>query len=152
MFNQFDGEHDGRVEKPSCLRHSGLPAMKQAVLQNRKGIEIGVGSERFAGPQHVEWVVELLAGIALLARQRSINAFNAVAETLALEIQPYDLAKMVTTGCFLNDIPKALWEGYLIIKPGGIFVIGLIVCNSERGKKYEQHKGTNKVYREAHFQ
>ena len=152
MFNQFGGEHDGRVEKPSSLRQSGLPAMKQAVLQNRKGIEIGICSERFAGPQHIEWGVEPSAGMAVLAGQRSINAFNAVAENLALEIQPYDLAKMVTTGCFLNDILKALWEGYLIIKPGRIFVIGLIICNSEPGKKNEQRKSTNKVYRDAHFE
>ena len=96
----------------------GLPAMKQAVLQNRKGIEIGIGSERFAAPQHIEWAVEPSAGMAVLAGQRSINAFNAVAETLALEIQPYDLAKSGNNGLLSERYAKGLMGRVSYYKTG----------------------------------
>lgn len=58
---------------------------------------------------------------------------------------------MVTTDCFLNDISKAFSEVHRILKPGRIFIIGLIDRNSELGKKYEQRKSSNKFYSDAHF-
>ena len=58
---------------------------------------------------------------------------------------------MVTTVCFVSDIPKAFSEVHRILKPKGEFIIGLIDRNSELGKKYEKEKFKNKFYRDAHF-
>ena len=89
--------------------------------------------------------------MAALAKQRGIKVFDAIAENLPIEDDTYDFAIMVTTDCFLNDIPKALSEVYRILKPKGKFIIGLIDHNSDLGKKYEQQKSSNKFYRNAHF-
>lgn len=151
VYNQFANEYDAWFEKHPNLYQSELLAMKQAVSQNQKGIEIGVGSGRFAEPMHIKYGVEPSARMTVLAKQRGIKVFNGVAENLPIENQSYDFATMVTTVCFLNDIPKAFSEVHRILKPQGEFIIGLIDRNSELGKKYEQQKRTNKFYKDAHF-
>lgn len=151
VYDQFAREYDGWFEKHSNLYQSELLAMMQAVPLNKTGIEIGVGSGRFAEPLHIKYGVEPSAGMAALAKQRGVEVFNAVAENLPIEDKSFDFATMVTTVCFLNDIPKAFSEVHRILKPEGTFIIGLIDRNSELGKKYEQQKNTNKFYKDAHF-
>ena len=151
VFDQNTLEYDNWFEKHSNLYQSELLAMKQAVPQNKKGIEIGVGSGRFAEPLNIKYGVEPSASMAALAKQRGVKVFDAVAEKLPIEDQSYDFATMVTTVCFLNDIPKAFSEVHRILKPKGEFVIGLIDRNSKLGKKYEEQKSTNKFYSDAHF-
>ncbi|MDP3665410.1 MAG: class I SAM-dependent methyltransferase [Sediminibacterium sp.] len=151
VFDEFTAEYDAWFDRHPEIYQSELLAMKQAVPQNQTGIEIGVGSGRFAEPLHIRYGVEPSASIAALAEQRGIKVIHAVAEDLPIENQSYDFATMVTTVCFLNDIPKAFSEVYRILKPGGIFIIGLIDRNSELGKKYERQKNANKFYRNAHF-
>lgn len=151
VYYQFASEYDNWFEKHSTLYQSELLAMKEAVPKNQTGIEIGVGSGRFAEPLHIKYGVEPSEAMAALAARRGIKVYNAVAENLPFEDQSYDFATMVTTVCFLYDIPKAFSEVHRILKQGGIFVIGLIDSTSELGKRYEQQKSRNKFYRDAHF-
>jgi ubiquinone/menaquinone biosynthesis C-methylase UbiE len=151
VYDQFANEYDNWFEKHPTLYQSELLAMKQAVPQNKTGIEIGVGSGRFAEPLNIKYGVEPSESMAAMAKQRGVEVVNAIAENLPIENQSYDFATMVTTVCFLNDIPKAFSEVHRILKPEGEFIIGLIDRNSELGKKYEQQKNTNKFYKDAHF-
>lgn len=151
VYNQFANEYDNWFENHPTLYQSELLAMKQAVPKNKTGIEIGVGSGRFAEPLHIKYGVEPSGNMAALAKQRGVKVINAIAENLPIENQSYDFATMVTTVCFLNDIPKAFSEVHRILKPKGEFIIGLIDRNSELGKQYEQQKSTNKFYKDAHF-
>lgn len=150
VFDEFPAEYDAWFDKHPAIYQSEILALQQAVPTG-VGIEIGVGSGRFAEPLNIEYGVEPSVSMAALAIQRGIKVIDAVAERLPIKNQSYDFATMVTTVCFLNDIPKAFSEVHRILKPKGIFVIGLIDRNSELGKKYEQQKGTNKFYKDAHF-
>ena len=151
VFDEFTSEYDAWFDRHPEIYQSELLAMKQAIPQNQTGIEIGVGSGRFAGPLQINYGVEPSVSMAALAKQRGVKVINAVAEKLPIEDQSYDFATMVTTVCFLNDIPKAFSEVHRILKSGGTFIIGLIDRNSELGKKYEKQKSKNKFYRDAHF-
>lgn len=151
VFDKYAPEYDSWFEKHLNYYQSELLALKQAVPKQGTGIEIGVGSGRFAEPLNIKFGVEPSASMAALARQRGVTVFNAVAENLPIQDQSYDFATMITTVCFLNDIPKAFSEVNRILKHKGEFVIGLIDRNSELGKKYEQQKDSNKFYKDAHF-
>ena len=50
VYDQFANEYDAWFEKHLNFYQSELLAMKQAVPQHKKGIEIGVGTGRFAEP------------------------------------------------------------------------------------------------------
>lgn len=151
VYNQFASEYDTWFEKHSNLYQSELLAMKQAIPLNKKGIEIGIGSGRFAVPLNIKYGVEPSPKMKALANQRGLNVIKGVAENLPVGNHSYDFATMVTTVCFLNDLPKAFLEVHRILKPKGLFIIGLIDRNSELGKKYEEQKSTNKFYKYAHF-
>ncbi len=151
VYGLFAKEYDEWFEKHSSAYQSELLALKQAIPLNKTGIEIGIGTGRFAQPFNIGSGVEPSEAMAKIAEQRGIKIINAVAEYLPIENESYDFATMITTVCFLTDIPGAFSEVHRILKPKGEFIIGLIDRNSELGKKYEREKAANKFYQRAHF-
>src|SRR3972149_1864678 len=109
-FDQNTLEYDNWFEKRKTAYQSELLAVQQAIPKNKKGIEIGVGTGRFAQPLNIKFGVDSSENMMQLAEQRGIKVFKAVAENLPIENESYGFALMVTTVCFLNDIPKALTE------------------------------------------
>ncbi|WKZ76218.1 MAG: methyltransferase domain-containing protein [Vicingaceae bacterium] len=150
-FDQNTLEYDQWFEKHSSLYHSEILAIQQAIPQNKKGIEIGVGTGRFAKPLNIEFGVEPSENMAKVAEQRGITVYRAFAENLPIDSSSFDFALMVTTVCFLSDIPKAFSEIHRILKPQGEIILAIIDKNSELGRKYEKEKSTNKFYKDAHF-
>ncbi len=150
-FDQYALEYDEWFDRHANMYQSELLALKEAIPKNKTGIEIGAGTGRFAQPLNIKCGVEPSAEMAQIAKQRGVKIISAFAEALPIDDQSYDFATMVTTVCFLENIPKAFSEVYRILKPKGEFIIGLIDRNSALGRKYEQQKGENKFYKDAHF-
>jgi ubiquinone/menaquinone biosynthesis C-methylase UbiE len=76
---------------------------------------------------------------------------GGIAEELPFADDQFDLALMVTTICFLDDIIGAFREVHRILKPARYFVAGFIDKNSLLGRLYEKQKKNNKFYRMATF-
>ncbi|MBI4946286.1 MAG: class I SAM-dependent methyltransferase [Bacteroidetes bacterium] len=150
-FDQYTLEYDNWFEQHASQYQSEILALKKAIPKNKIGIEIGVGTGRFAQPLNIKFGVESSQNMLQFSEQRGINVLKAVAEKLPIENETYDFALMVTTVCFLNNIPKAFSEVHRILKSKGEIIIGLIDKYSELGNKYEQEKSTNKFYKGAHF-
>ena len=144
-------EYDHWYEKHPAIYQSELLTVKQAIPLSKKGVEIGTGTGRFSSPFNIDIGVEPSANMAKLAEERGITVINAVAENLPFHDESFDFVLMVTTVCFLSDIPKAFAEANRILKKNGTIIIGLIDKDSELGQKYEQMKSTNKFYRDAQF-
>jgi SAM-dependent methyltransferase len=151
VFIDNAAEYDCWYDQHPLIYQSELLAVQQAMPQIGTGIEIGVGSGRFAQPLGIKFGVEPVEEMAKLAEQRNIQVYLAVAEQLPFAAETFDYVLMVTTLCFLRDIPKAFSEVKRILKPEGHFIIGFIDKESTLGKKYEQQKSTSKFYRNAHF-
>lgn len=150
-FEQNPQHYDQWFDRHIFSYQSELLAIKQAIPKNKKGIEIGVGTGRFAQPFNIEFGVEPSESMARLAEQRGVKVYKAFAENLPIKEETFDFALMVTTVCFLSDIPKAFQETYRILKPDGDIILAIIDKNSELGKKYEKEKENNKFYKDAHF-
>ncbi len=130
---------------------SEIKAVKALLPTTGKGVEIGVGSGLFAEPLGIKLGVEPSPRMADLARKRGIKVLSGVAEKLPLENEHYDFALMVTTVCFLDDVPQAFREVHRILKKEGTFLIGFIDRESPLGKLYESFKEQNVFYRWATF-
>lgn len=153
-FNVFDEnalDYDNWFERHNTAYQSELLAIKKAIPLQKSGIEIGVGTGRFAEYFNIKHGVEPSENMAQIAEQRGIKVWRAVAENLPIESESFDYALLVTTVCFLNDIPKAFSEIRRILKPEGEIILAIIDKNSELGKKYEMRKAENKFYKDAHF-
>ena len=153
-FNAFDAnalDYDNWFERHKIAYQSELLAIKQAIPLQKSGIEIGVGTGRFAEYFDIKHGVEPSENMAIIAEQRGIKVIRAVAEELPIESEAFDFALLVTTVCFLSDIPKAFAEIRRILKPQGVIILAIIDRKSELGKKYEMRKAENKFYKDAHF-
>lgn len=150
-FDQNTLAYDNWFEKHAVIYQSELLAVQQVIPPNKTGIEIEVGTGRFSQPLNIKFGVEPSENMARLAEQRGIEVYHSVAESLPIENKTFDFALMVTTVCFLSDIPKAFAEFHRILKANGEFILAIIEKNSELGKKYLIEIFKSKFYKEAQF-
>ena len=150
-FEKHAKEYDVWFDENELVYLSELEAVKSMLPDSGTGIEIGVGTGRFAAPLGIKLGLEPSKSMASLARQRGIEVAEGMAESLPFEDSSFDFVLMVTVICFLNDVGKALSEAYRVLKPGGCIVIAFIDKNSPIGKMYEQRKNEDVFYKEATF-
>jgi SAM-dependent methyltransferase len=144
-------EYDNWFGRHQDIFERELAALRKLIPATGKGIEIGAGTGRFTAALNIATGVEPSPIMAQLALARGIEIIHASAEELPVADASFDFALMVTTVCFLDDIPKAFSEVNRILKPGGSFIIGLIDKESELGKSYAAQKTKNRWYLDAHF-
>jgi ubiquinone/menaquinone biosynthesis C-methylase UbiE len=150
-FDKYLNEYEEWFIEHRFVYESELEAVRHFIPVNKKGIEIGIGTGRFALPFGIKEGVEPSASMQEFALQKGLKVYEGTAEELPLADESYDFASMVTTICFVDDIGEAFKEVKRILKPGGSFIIGLVDKNSPLGKIYEKMKERNKFYRIATF-
>ncbi|MDA8430546.1 MAG: methyltransferase domain-containing protein [Geobacteraceae bacterium] len=150
-FDEQAVKYDAWFDKHVGLYQAELKALRALVPAGERGVEIGVGTGRFAAPLGVAIGVEPSPGMAELARQRGVEVLEGVAEELPLPDGAFDFALMVTVVCFLDDVAKAFREVCRILKPNGTMVIGFIDRESKLGQQYSQKKEQSQFYRDAIF-
>ncbi len=150
-FDKQADEYDAWFEKHRDFYLAELEAVRSFIPASGSGIEIGVGTGRFAGPLEIPMGVEPSPRMAKLARQRGIEVIEGTAENLPFADNNFDFVVMVTVVCFLDDVTQAFQETFRILKPKGTLVIGFIDRESEMGTHYRQKKDQSRFYREATF-
>lgn len=119
--------------------------------QTGTGVEIGVGSGRFAAPLGIRCGVEPSPRMRVIALEKGIEALDGIAESLPYRDSTFDFALMVTTICFLDNVEKALEEAYRVIIPGGCLIIGFVDRESALGTFYLEHREESVFYKIAEF-
>jgi SAM-dependent methyltransferase len=130
---------------------SELRAVRDLVPTNSNGIEIGLGTGRFAAPLGITRGIEPSRSMAELARKKGIEVVAGVAEHLPFTDNEFGFVLMVTTVCFLDDMDMAFREVRRVLKPGGALVIGFVDRDSPLGKDYQARKDTSAFYQHATF-
>jgi SAM-dependent methyltransferase len=150
-FNQYAEEYDKWFDRNPFAYESELLAIKRFFPRHGKGLEIGVGTGKFAVPLGIKVGVEPARAMAVIARQRGIEVYEAVAENLPFENGTFDFVLMVTVLCFLRNPQTALGEIARVLKPEGSLIIGMIDRESFLGKIYESRKAISLFYKDAQF-
>ena len=150
-FDRHVEQYEHWFEENASAYVSELEAVRVLLPEGGRGIEVGTGTGRFAGPLGIKLGVEPSRAMRAVARQRGIQVVDGVAEALPLGDAVFDSVLMVTTICFLDDPAAAVREAYRVLKPGAPLVIGLVDRDSRLGRSYERFKDENVFYREATF-
>jgi len=150
-FEKFPQAYEAWFEKHSTLYEGEIEAIRTLLPPFKKGIEIGVGSGRFAVPFGIITGVEPSAKMAEIARSKGIEVIEGVAEELPVEDESFDLALMVTTICFVDDPLLSLQEIYRILKPESYVIIGFVDRDSALGQQYEKNRDKSRFYGVARF-
>ena len=150
-FERYYVEYENWFEENRFAYQSELAAIKEFIPDHKRGIEIGIGSGRFAARLGIEIGIDPSPKMREIAKSYGLEVYGAVAEALPFGDGSFDFALMVTTICFLDDVEAALKEAYRIIKPSGSLIIGFIDKDSPLGKLYQQHKEKSVFYDMAIF-
>ncbi len=150
-FDQYSLRYDSWFERHPFIFQSELEAIRSLLPREGQGIEIGVGTGRFALSLGITQGVEPSRAMADMARKRGIEVIEGVAEALPFEDNHFDFLLMVTTICFVDDLEQTFQESYRVLKPGGFLILGFVDRDSFLGQKYSTEKAKNVFYRDANF-
>ncbi|MDK2786753.1 MAG: hypothetical protein PWQ80_1432 [Thermotoga sp.] len=150
VFEHFVNEYEEWFLKHKFAYLSELKAVK-ALLPEGRGVEIGVGTGRFAVPLKIKIGVEPSKRMGKIARRRGILVIEGTAENLPLKDESFDFALMVTTICFVDDPLKALQEAKRVIRKRGHIIVGIVDRESFLGREYEEKKEKSLFYKRARF-
>jgi len=150
-FDQYTSRYDNWYNKHEKIFESEVRAIRSVYSFTGNGIEIGVGTGRFAQALGIENGLEPSRNMSELARKRGINVIEGNAENIPVKDHVYHYCLMVNTLCFLDDVDKAMSEIRRVTTKNGEIIIGYINKNSLLGKKYHDKKEDNIFYKNARF-
>ena len=151
LFEKNYEYYDNWFEQHKKIYETELKAIKKILPSFKKGIEIGVGTGRFAAPLGIKTGIEPSKNMAEIAKKRGIEIIEGVAEHLPFTDNNFDLVLIVTTICFVDDPLQVLKEGYRVLKKNGHIIIAFVDKDSPLGKFYEKNKNESRFYKEATF-
>lgn len=139
-------------EYPFVFR-SEVEALRQMLPEgeNLHGIEVALGTGRFAEALGIKEGVEPSANMRAAAVERGIEVVDAVAEQLPYGDLRFDFVLMSFCISYFNDLHVAFKEANRVLKQNGALVVGFIDRNSLIGKYYEKHKPESTFYKLANF-
>jgi ubiquinone/menaquinone biosynthesis C-methylase UbiE len=152
-INPFDSiakEYDQWFDDNLNIFHSELEAVRNFLPKQGRGIEIGVGTGRFAKELGIEYGIEPSEAMAMFARDRGIKVTIANAENLPYDDESFDYAIMVAVDPFVEDIEKVYREIFRILEKGGKLIVGTLHKDGEIAQKYSVMTD-NGVYKNALF-
>jgi ubiquinone/menaquinone biosynthesis C-methylase UbiE len=150
-FEKYSKEYDEWFIKNQDIYLAELNAIKSLIPSKKVGVEIGVGSSRFALPLGIKIGIEPSKNMAEISRSRGIQVYEAVAEKLPFNDKKFDFVLMVTTICFVDDLVKSFKEAYRVLKNDGCIIVGFVDKKSELGKQYQLKRRESKFYKDATF-
>jgi len=94
-FNQFAQEYDEWFDVHVYAYQSELAAIRRFIPSGGAGVEVGVGTGRFAAPFGIATGVEPSKSMARIARSRGIEVKQAKAEALPFADDTFDFVLLV---------------------------------------------------------
>ncbi|KTD61849.1 class I SAM-dependent methyltransferase [Legionella spiritensis] len=150
-FDNLAVRYDSWFDRHKVAFMSEVAALQKVIPESGEGLEIGVGSGRFASALGIKNGVEPSAALRKMAEQRGVNVVGGVAESLPFSDESFDYALFGTVLCYLDFPEQGLAEARRVLKPEGVLVIAMIDRNSALGNAYETRKHDNPFYKKANF-
>lgn len=153
LFNENVKEYEEWYKKYHEVFLSEVSAIKEQLNklpENIKGVEIGVGTGKFAEQLGIKEGVEPSAKMAALAAKRGVEIINGTAENIPFKALNFDFVLFVTI-CHLDNIKAALKEAHRVLKQNGSVIIGFIDVNQQIAKDYEANRKKSTFFKHATF-
>jgi SAM-dependent methyltransferase len=153
IFNSHVEEYEAWYEKHNDAYLSEVAAIKEQFLklpENLRGIEVGLGTGRFAEPLGIKEGIEPAMEMAKIAMNRNIEIMKGVAEHLPYAALQFDFVLFVTI-CHLDNVKEAFAEAHRVLKNGGSIIVGFLDKDQSVAKQYEDKRGRSTFFKHATF-
>lgn len=151
VFDVYADEYEEWFERNRFAYLSELKLLRMLMLERGRGLEIGIGTGRFAAPLCIDFGIDPSSNMLQMARNLGIRVALAKGEHLPFKNEVFDYVLIMVTICFVDDPNRVVEESMRVLKNGGRIVIGIIDKDSWLGKLYLTKKDKSKFYREAKF-
>lgn len=152
VFDNYSEQYDQWYEEHRFAFLSEVEAFRKAVPRRGRGLEIGVGTGRFAQALGIGAGIDPSESMLRMARERGIKVWTGKGEHLPFPDGQFDFIVMAITFCFLEDPKQALRESVRVLRKDGKLIIGIVDRESGLGKEYqEKKKEGHRFYRMATF-
>jgi ubiquinone/menaquinone biosynthesis C-methylase UbiE len=138
-------DFDSWYDKNQAIYKSELAALKK-VIPPGIGLEIGVGTGRFAEPLSVRFGLDPAFNMLKLAKQRGILLVQGVGENLPFKNESFHFVLIVFTIELVDDTLQFLKEALRPLKKKGALILGIIDRNSLWGQYYEKNSSQRKFF------
>lgn len=149
LFDNLVSDYEEWFEKHPEIYEEEIKTIK-VLLPNGRGMEVGVGTGRFAAPLGINFGIEPSKKMAEVAREKNIEVAEISAEEMNFK-EEFDFILMVTTICFVKNPLKTIENCYKALKNGGYLLMAFVDLDSSLGKFYEKNKEKSKFYKYATF-
>lgn len=150
-FEQLTERYEAWFREHPEAFASEVAAISPFVHGHERGLEVGVGSGRFAQRLGIGSGVEPSETMAGLARDRGVHTVRGVGEALPFAERTFDRVLIVVTLCYLDDPGRAMAEARRVLAPQGRLVVGVIDRASPLGERYTTPSSANPFYAPARF-
>jgi SAM-dependent methyltransferase len=141
VFGKYAKRYDAWYDNNKLAYLSELEAIKRVLPAKGKGLEIGVGTGRFAGPLGIQWGVDPSSEVLGIARQRGVRVRKGHGEDLPFKKSSFDYAVSVVALSFVKSPSRVIKEAARVIKKNGRIVVGVVNRESFLGKHYINKRG-----------
>ena len=124
-FDRYWKRYEEWFEKNKYVYLSEVKCLEKLIPKKGTGMEVGIGSGRFALPFGIKIGIEPSEKMANICLKKGIFVVKGVAENLPFFDESFDYILMVTTVCFVDDIMKSFSEVYRVLK--GNLLLGLLI-------------------------
>ena len=153
IFEKNVEEYEKWYEDYPEVYQSELAAIKEQLLklpEDIRGIEVGLGTGKFALPLGIKEGVEPSEAMAAKAIKRGIEIIDGVAEKLPYGDLQFDFVLFVTV-CHFDNMKNALAEAHRVLKPKGSILIGFLDKEQSVAKQYIEKRQQSTFFANAKF-
>lgn len=151
VFEDLAGDYDRWFDEHNETYQAQLRLLRKALPDPGRGLEVGVGSGRFAVPLGIEFGIDPSHELLKMAKSRGTEVVIGEGEHLPYCADSFDYVLMMTVICFVDDMDVLFREASRVLVPGGILITGFIERGGEIEKMYRNEKTKGRFLRYARF-
>lgn len=153
VFDTHVAEYEAWFDDHPEIYASELEAIRahfKRLPEELHGIEVGLGTGRFAAPLGIREGVEPSGPMAEKARKRGIEVMEEWAESLPYADMQFDFVLLVTL-CHLESPAHAFDEAFRVLKPGGAVIAAFLPEDRPAAREYLDRRPWTAFYKHAQF-
>jgi ubiquinone/menaquinone biosynthesis C-methylase UbiE len=151
VFDKLADDYDRWFDEHGDTYRAQIRLLRNAVPPVGHGLEVGIGSGRFAVPLGIRDGIDPSPALLHIAKTRNIEVVQGEGEHLPYRNETFDYVLMMTVLCFLDNPPEVVRETFRVLAPGGDLILGFIEKDGEIALHYQKEKVKGRFLRFAGF-
>jgi ubiquinone/menaquinone biosynthesis C-methylase UbiE len=151
VFDEFACDYDRWFDDHDEIYQEQVRLVRDAVPHAGRGLEVGVGSGRFAVPLGISSGIDPSLKLIEMAKKRGVEVVQGEGEYLPYRSETFRYVLMMTVICFLKNPPGVVQETFRVLVKGGDLILGFIEKNGEIATHFRHEKIKGRFLRFARF-